>query len=556
MTHHTHAAHSSANATANEPYGFNWPGKHHARQLAQTPSTATLRPCKTQSVDWGSTRHLVIEGDNLDVLKLLQKSYAAKVKLIYIDPPCSADWLNMMYPRLVLARELLREDGVVFMSVDDPQVSHLRQMGDEVFGQENFIANVVWQKKYAPTRDTRYFGDMHAHILVFAKVAKRTKNDPRGWHLDWLTRTDSLNKAYKNPDHDPRGAWRATDLTVKTAAAKNDFSITTPSGRVVNSPRNRCWAVSPAHYFELVADNRIWFGAKGGNIPALKTFLHEAQDGTVPGTWWTYQDCGHNQGAKKELKALFSANHTGPVFDAPKPVQLIARMLQLATKSDPQALVLDIFAGSGTTGQAVYEMNALDAGKRRFILVQLPEAIQDSAQSVADFAQERLRRSAIKIRASQARPAGFKAQISLNLNGEAIATPPDLGFRVFKLAHANRHTVYNRTEADTVAELLLQHGLDLCAPVASRTIAGKTVGAVAGGKLMTCLAEHLGTDEIAALALGLTAWHKELAPEGATTCFFKSSAFESEAAKAHLTAALAPCGSVRFVQSALSSGLD
>ncbi|MDP1557448.1 MAG: DNA methyltransferase [Nitrosomonas sp.] len=593
-----------------EKYGLNWHGKRRARQLALTPSIGTLRPCPKESVDWDTTQNLMIEGDNLEVLKLLQKSYAGKVKLIYIDPPYNTgkdfvypdnfqdniknyleltgqveggrkissnteasgrfhtDWLNMMYPRLRLARNLLRENGVIFISIDDVEAANLRKVCDEIFGEENFIANVVWQKKYAPQNDATYFSDMHDHILVYAKLAKRTKNDEKGWNLDLLPRTGSQNDAYKNLDNDPRGIWKAGDLSVKTYSAKNDYAITTPGGRVVHPPESRCWVVSPERYAELVADNRIWFGTEGNNVPSLKRFLSEVQDGAVPVTWWTYQDCGHNQDAKKELKDLFADAEIDTIFDTPKPVKLITRMLQLATKSDPNALVMDFFAGSGTTGQAVYEMNLTDEGRRRCILVQLPEPIEGDAQTIAELTKERLRRAAKKIKEETPMFAG------------------DTGFRVFKLDTSNirawnpdrdnlektlldheEHILPGRTEADIVYELLLKLGLDLCVPIETRAITTehtesteniksaainsvcsvssvvkKEVHAIGGGVLLACLSERIAAIEVEALAQGIVAWRKELAPAGDTTCVFRDSAFENDIAKSNLAAILEQYG--------------
>lgn len=564
-----------------EKYGLNWHGKRRARQMALTPSIGTLRPCPEESVDWDTTQNLMIEGDNLEVLKLLQKSYAGKVKLIYIDPPYNTgkdfvypdnfqdniknyleltgqveggkkissntessgrfhtDWLNMMYPRLKLARNLLCEDGVIFISIDDSEVSNLRKVCDEVFGEENFIANVVWQKKYSPQNDATYFSDMHDHILVYAKLAKRTKSDQQGWDLDLLPRTDSQNEAYKNSDNDPRGSWKSGDLSVKTYSAKNDYPITTPNGRVVRPPESRCWAVSQERYAELIADNRIWFGIDGNNVPSLKRFLSEVQDGTVPVTWWTYQDCGHNQDAKKELKNLFTDADIDTIFDTPKPVKLITRMLQLATKIDPDALVLDFFAGSGSTGQAVYEMNLNASGNRRFILVQLPELIENGKRTIAELTKERLRRAGKKIK------------------DENPIFEGDTGFRVFKLDSSNIHvwepnrdnladTLFqhaehlktDRSEQDILFELLLKLGLDLTVPIEQKTISGKTVHSIGTGVLLTCLAPQISNDEVESLALGVVDWHKQLSPAGETQLVFRDSAFADDVGKTNLTAIL------------------
>ena len=568
---------------ADEKYGLNWHGKRRARQLALTPSTGTLRPCVEESVDWDTTQNLMIEGDNLEVLKLLQKSYSGKVKLIYIDPPYNTgkdfvypdnfqdniknyleltgqveggrkissnteasgrfhtEWLNMMYPRLKLARNLLCEDGVIFISIDDTEVSNLRKICDDIFGEENFLANVVWQKKYAPQNDATYFSAMHDHILVYAKLAKRTKNDEQGWNLNLLPRTDSQNGAYKNHDNDQRGLWRSDNLSVKTYSAKNDYPITTPSGKVAYPPESRCWVVSAERYAELVADNRIWFGFDGNNVPSLKRFLSEVQDGTVPVTWWTYQECGHNQDAKKEIKDLFTGEDA--IFDTPKPVKLVTRMLQLATKTDPDALILDFFSGSGTTGQAVYEMNLSDDGKRRLILVQLPEPLEGANQTIAELTKERLRRAGAKVKSANPLFAG------------------DTGFRVFKLAPSNirawnpdaadlektlldheQHLLPGRNEQDILYELLLKLGLDLCVPTDSRNFAGKEVTAIGGGVLFACLTEHITRADVEALAQGIITWHKELAPAGEPTCVFRDSAFADDVTKTNLAAILEQSG--------------
>jgi adenine-specific DNA-methyltransferase len=408
-------------------------------------------------VDWATTQNLLIEGDNLEVLKLLKERYADSVKLIYIDPPYNtgknfiypdnfrdsvrdyrelagqsgkrrksssdaelrgrfhAKWLNMMYPRLMLARELLSGDGVLFVNIDDTEAANLRKVLDEIFGEEQFIANVVWQKKYAPQNDATYFSDMHDHILVYAKQRKRTKKDPSGWSLAKLERTPGQEAQYKNPDSDPRGPWKSGDLSVKRHSRKYDYPIITPSGRVVHPPRGRCWFTSQDRMEELIADNRIWFGVHGSAGPLLKRFRSEVQDGIVPTTWWPYSEVGHNRESKTELKALMDGVST--LFDTPKPVRLMKRILHLATKHDPDALVMDFFAGSGTLGHAVMEMNQEDNGARKFILVQLPEPIDDPHfGTIADLTKERLRRAARKIKEEHPEWDG------------------DTGFRVFKLS--------------------------------------------------------------------------------------------------------------------------
>ncbi|EHB2516409.1 site-specific DNA-methyltransferase, partial [Escherichia coli] len=486
-----------------ERYGLNWHGKRQARQLALTPSRGTLRPCKDESVDWDNTKNLMIEGDNLEVLKLLQKSYTGKVKLIYIDPPYNTgkdfvypdnfqdnmknyleitgqtedgarlstntetsgryhtDWLNMIYPRLKLARNLLKEDGVIFISIDDAEVDNLKKVCSEIFGEENFVANIVWQKKYSPQNDATYFSDMHDHILVYAKQRKNSKNDSNGWNIDFLPRSDEQNAAYKNPDNDPRGVWKSVDLSVKTYSKANDYSITTPSGRIVTPPASRCWQVSEKRFAELCKENKIWFGENGNNVPSIKRFLTEVQDGVVPTTWWSYKECGHNQEAKQELKKLMEGESV--FFDTPKPLRLLDRILHLATTNDKNSIILDFFAGSGTTAHATLNKNIADSGSRRYIAVQLPEKIDDEKyHTISELTKERLRRAGKKVREDNPEWKG------------------DVGFRVFKLDTSNIRPweataetlseqidayvspiLEGRSEEDLLTELMLKRGIDL-----------------------------------------------------------------------------------------------
>jgi adenine-specific DNA-methyltransferase len=529
-----------------ERYQLNWPGKREALLTANAPIAKTLRPCREESVEFDTTQNLFIEGDNLDALKLLQETYLGKVKMIYIDPPYNtgndfiyeddfaedtenyklrsnqkdeagnrlvantetngrfhSDWLSMMYPRLKLARNLLRDDGVIFISIDDNEQANLKRLCDEIFGEGNFIANIVWQKKYAPQNDATYFSDMHDHILVYAKQAKQTKNDTLGCSLDLLPRSESQNAAYTNRDNDPRGVWKAGDLSVKTYSAKNDYPITNPAGRVIRPPNSRCWAVNQERFEELVADNRIWFGEDGNNVPSLKRFLSEVQEGSVPVTWWAYQDCGHNQDAKKELKALLHDVET--FFDTPKPVKLIKRMLQLASKKNNDVIILDFFSGSSTTAHSVLELNQEDNGKRKFILVQLPEPTNNPKYpTIAEIGKERIRRAGQKILKEMA-----VAHVDKTFVGEALAsttgpslqveakasptsthtstsTPAiDIGFRVLKIDSSNMKDVYytpdqlkqgdleqftdnikdDRSAEDLLFQVLLDWGVDLSLPI-------------------------------------------------------------------------------------------
>ncbi|HBE5160342.1 TPA: site-specific DNA-methyltransferase [Escherichia coli] len=563
-----------------ERYGLNWHGKRQARQLALTPSRGTLRPCKDESVDWHNTKNLMIEGDNLEVLKLLQKSYAGKVKLIYIDPPYNTgkdfvypdnfqdnmknyleitgqtedgarlstntetsgryhtDWLNMIYPRLKLARNLLKEDGVIFISIDDTEVDNLKKVCSEIFGEENFVANIVWQKKYSPQNDATYFSDMHDHILVYAKQRKTSKNDSNGWNIDFLPRSDEQNAAYKNPDNDPRGVWKSVDLSVKTYSKANDYSITTPSGRIVTPPASRCWQVSEKRFVELCKENKIWFGENGNNVPSIKRFLTEVQDGVVPTTWWSYKECGHNQEAKQELKKLMEGESV--FFDTPKPLRLLDRILHLATTNDKDCIILDFFAGSGTTAHATLNKNIADSGSRRYIAVQLPEKIDDEKYyTISELTKERLRRAGKKVREDNPEWKG------------------DVGFRVFKLDTSNIRPweataetlseqldayvspiLEGRSEEDLLTELMLKRGIDLSVNVEVRQFDGLTVSCVDGGKLFTCFAKQIPASSVEELTKGILDWHKSLKAGKDTVCYFLDDAFENNVAKTNLCAIL------------------
>jgi adenine-specific DNA-methyltransferase len=567
-----------------EKYGLNWHGKRRARQLALTPSTGTLRPCPEDSVDWDTTRNLMIEGDNLEVLKLLQKSYAGKVKLIYIDPPYNTgkdfvypddfqdninnyltltgqvdgdgikvasnteasgrfhtDWLNMVYPRLKLARNLLTEDGVIFVSIDDNESPHLRLVFDEIFGGDNFVATAIWQKVYAPKSSAKHFSEDHDYVLVYAKNAE-------AWRPVLLTRTDEQNAVYKNPDNDPRGDWRPNNLAARNYYSKGTYSIRCPGGRVIlGPPSGSYWRVSEEKFWQLDKDKRIWWGEDGNNVPAPKIFLSEVKDGRVPQTLWFYKDVGHNQESKRELLELLPMSSSDSVFETPKPTRLIRRILDLSTVFDEHDVVLDFFAGSGTTGHAVLAQNAADGGNRRFICVQLPEllaastTLQDGTalKTISEMTKERLRRAGKKIHEENPMFSG------------------DLGFRAFKLASSNirawepnrddlpatlqesiDHLKSDRTEQDILFELLLKLGLDLTVPMEQKTIAGKAVHSVGAGTLLACLAEKIAASEVEPLALGVVAWHKTLSPAGDTTIVFRDSAFADDVAKTNLTAIL------------------
>ena len=341
------------------------------------------------------SENMIIHGDNLDALKALLPRYEGRVKCIYIDPPYNTGnegwvyndnvndpkirkwlgevvgkegedlsrhdkWLCMMYPRLKLLQKLLAEDGAIFISIDDVEFYNLRLICNEVFGEHNFIATIIWRKNYAPKSTAKHFSEDHDYILVFGKNADN-------WIPHKMPRTEKQNKAYKNFDNDPRGLWRPNNLAARNYYSKGTYSIKCPGGRIIEGPPSGSyWRVSEEKFWELDRDGRIWWGRDGNNVPAPKIFLSEVSDGIVPQTFWPYEEVGHTQDAKKEIKAIFGGDMP---FDTPKPVRLIERILQIA--SDPDSIILDSFAGSGTTAHAVLNMNKADGGHRKFILVEM-----------------------------------------------------------------------------------------------------------------------------------------------------------------------------------------
>jgi adenine-specific DNA-methyltransferase len=401
---------------------FAWPGKEDARNAATGRSPYSLKLLEDRSVSPETTENMFIEGDNLEALKILRESHSESVKVIYIDPPYNkgrifvysdrlaeshADWLSMIFPRLLLSRELLREDGAIFVSIDDNEVHNLRMAMNEVFGEDNFVATIIWEKKFAPQNDARWFSDNHDYILVYARNKEL-------WRPRLLPRTDETDSRYKNPDGDPRGPWTSSDLTVKTYSKDYDYVITTPSGRAVRPPRGRCWGMSLDTFNSLVADNRIWFGLQGNNVPRLKRFLSEVKQGLTPCTIWRRSEVGDNQEARRTIRQIFG--DVG-VFETPKPLRLMKRILHIGTEPHQNEIVLDFFAGSCTTAHAVLEQNQVDGGNRRFIMVQLPETVPESSRAydtgfttVSEIGAERIRRVIKRMTSDSedALPLGFK----------------------------------------------------------------------------------------------------------------------------------------------------
>lgn len=573
---------------AEEKYGLNWHGKRRARQLALTPSTGTLRPCPEESVDWDTTQNLMIEGDNLEVLKLLQKSYAGKVKLIYIDPPYNTgkdfvypdnfrdniknyleitgqasggakrsshtessgrfhtDWLNMMYPRLKLARDLLKDDGAIFVSLDDGEVAHLRNLLDEIFGEENFVADVIWEKKFAPQNDEKFFSERHDFIVVYAKNKDQ-------WRRNLLPRGDDALARYKNPDKDPRGPWASSDLLRIEHRDNCVYAIKAPAGNAWTPEPGTSWRHPEPEMLELIKTGQVWFGVDGSSKPRRKRYLSEVNDGVVPETMWFHKECGHNQEATQETKALFAG--VGVPFSNPKPIRLLKRVLAVGTNSSGSDIVMDFFAGSGTTAHAVMAINAEDAGDRRFVLVQLPEQLDPEAKEqkfaadccdvlgkprlISELTKERLRRGAAQVRDQQLEfggDTGFRG-FELDRSNMRAWNPEQASLEQSLFAHQD-HILEGRTELDVLYELLLKLGIDLCVGIENRTVLGKEVHAVGGGVLMACLATSIAATEVEAVALGIVNWRQELAPAGDTTCVFRDSAFADDVAKTNMASIL------------------
>ena len=574
---------------ADEKYGLNWHGKRRARQLALTPSTGTLRPCPEDSVDWDTTQNLMIEGDNLEVLKLLQKSYAGKVKLIYIDPPYNTgkdfvypdnfqdniknyleltgqtgeggkklssnteasgrfhtDWLNMMYPRLKLARNLLREDGAVFISCDDGEVDNLRIILDDIFGLENFVAQFVWKaRQFTDARATTNVSTDHEYILAYARDA--------GFALRGVERDESK---FTNPDNDPRGPWMSRSmlgLATRDQRPNLHYHIIEPvTGRRFPPNPSTGWRYSSEKMHRLIEERCILFPSKDDGRPREKKFRKDMLAEFI--AFRTIIDGVHTADGTEEIRTLFGKE----VFSFPKPTELLRQLVEQVT--DTEDIVMDFFAGSGTTAHAVWQQNKDPEDLQRWILVQLPEPLDNcnkdqkvaadfcdalnKPRNIAELTKERLRRAGKKIKEENPLFAG------------------DLGFRVFKLDTTNivewdpdrykiaetleasiEHLKTDRTEQDILFELLLKLGLDLCVPIETQKVEANAkhihdLHSIGPGSLLVCLSQSISQVDVEPLALALVAWHQELKPAGDTTVVFRDSAFADDVAKSNITAIL------------------
>ena len=577
-----------------ERYNFTWNGKGKALRLAQTPTTGTLRPYpeERESKNWNDTQNLYIEGDNLEVLKLLQKSYHGKIKMIYIDPPYNTggdfvypddfsnsienykritgqaddegkqlgtnsefngryhtDWLNMMYPRLRLAWNLLQENGVIFISADDNEFGNLYKLCCEVFGEINFLANFIWEKR--KTRENRKIISVrHDYILCFSK---NNQHRAESIGLDAMTE-DALDR-YKNPDNDPRGPWTSVPAIAQGGhGTKSQFyTLTTPAGRTMDPPSGSCWRYTKDKMEAAIADNRIWFGSDGNGVPRIKKFLTEGKQGLTPETLLLSDDVGTNDSAKRELVSLFDGT---AAFETPKPNTLLQYIARISNTAD-NAIVLDFFSGSATTAHAVMQLNAEDGGNRKFIMVQLPEPCADGAEAakagyknICEIGKERIRRAGEKIKAEVEEQ---NAQLKI---GEEPKKVPDIGFKVFKLDSSNlkqwqpdyddletslfdsiSNYVEGRSELDVVYEIMLKMGMELTWPLETHTIGGKNVYEIGMGALMICLDDQITTE----VAEGMATLYKELAPE-TWRVVFKDNGFADDSAKVNIKEILKTAG--------------
>ena len=573
-----------------EKYGLSWFGKRNARKMALTPSLGTLLPCPDESEDWDSTKNLMIEGDNLEVLKLLQKSYSGKVKLIYIDPPYNTgkdfvypdnyqdniknyleltgqseegrkttsnaessgrfhtDWLNMMYPRLKLAQSLLSENGLIFISIDDNEQDHLRKVCDEVFGASNFLCQFVWKKGGTGKNDSQFAVVEHEYVVSYARNSNFAE-----FNLD---DEGSVTTSYNLEDQQGKYSLVRLDMQNLQYSKSLDYDLVGPDGQIYKlnhknpSQPNAIWRWSKDRVQREM--DRLVF--KAGNV-YTKNY---AKDGTKVRTLLADDRFGVTRTGGAEAELVIGSPG---IFDFPKPVRLLRFLARIATNDED--ITLDFFAGSGTTGQAVMEQNALDGGNRQFILVQLPEPLLDQnkeqASALAFCRERKLEENIAALTAERLRRAGAKVR------SENPMFAGDVGFRVFKLAESNirawdplaedlegtlrtseDHLVAGRSELDVLYEILLKRGLDLCVPIETKSIAGHHVSAVGGGVMFACLGSKISQSDVEALAEGIVAWRVELGVAGDVNCIFRDSAFDGDVAKSNMSSVLEQAGFTRI----------
>ena len=525
-----------------ERYQFTWPDKRNAIRLANAPTTDTLRPCREESVDFDTTQNLYIEGDNLQVLKLLRENYLGKVKMIYIDPPYNTgndfvynddfaqsageyihnsgqedeegnrlvantesngrfhtDWLNMIYPRLKVAKDLLSEDGVIFISIDDNELENLKKLCNEVYGEHNFIANIIWQHSIQPKGYLDTFSVHHNHILLYKKNT---------YKLVPQARKEEDNIAYSNPDNDPNGPWRSGDVRNALYRPNLIYDIVSPSGKIIK-PCENGWRWSKETVEEKIKTGEIIFSSDETRI--IRKIYLKNLEGRAPETIWFGKEVGTTRDGVGELKALFGKTP----FDTPKPVNLLKKILSFCDEKEYR--VLDFFSGSATTAHAVMQLNAEDGGNRKFIMVQLPEATDEKSEAykagyknICEIGKERIRRAGKKIlEEQQAKQADLFSEEQ---------NPLDTGFRVLKLDSSNMQDVYyspeqfnedllfednikhDRTDEDLLFQAMIELGIELSAKIEKQELAGKTVWSVANGYLTACFDTDVSETTITEIA--------------------------------------------------------
>jgi len=477
-----------------EKYELNWAGKQNAKKIVQQGiGNKTLKFVEKDSKNADTTENIYIEGDNLEVLKLLRQNYYNSIKMIYIDPPYNtgndfvyndtfkmdkeesdkaegiisenneklqknqkstnryhANWLNMMYPRLKLARDLLTDDGVIFISIDDNEQANLKRLCDEIFGEKNFVAQVIWERAYAPVNLKKHFSESHDYIICYSKNVNLSVNNG-------LKRSEEADNRYANPDNDPRGIWQSDNFSVGPAVESNIYKIISPSGRENYPPNGRSWRVSEEKFKEMLLDNRVWFGEDGNGVPRQKRFLSEVKNSITPMTIWKYTEVGHSQDATKKLKELFNGIH---VFDYSKSIELVKRCVELYT--DKNDIILDFFSGSATTAHAVMQLNSEDNGNRKYMMVQLPEITDEKSEAfkagyknIAEIGKERIRRAGEKIKQEIDE---YNSNLKL---GEEPKKVPDIGFKVFKVDDTNIKWLETEITEQMVEKLALLEPLPI-----------------------------------------------------------------------------------------------
>lgn len=563
-----------------EKYGLNWHGKKKARQIALTPSTGTLLPCPEESIDWDATKNLFIEGDNLEVLKLLQKSYANKIKMIYIDPPYNtgkefiypdrfqenlktylnytgqaddegvrfssnlettgrkhSSWMSMIYPRLKLAKSLLRDDGLIFISIDDNEFNNLKLICDEIFGEERFVGTVAWKNKYGAGAKTKGFIEVHEYILCYSKTDLSNVSSKL---------SDDQKSAYNKKDdkYQARGGYFTQPLMTTSMDERKNLQYTIEYNGETIAPKKQ-WVWAKDRLLKAIENDEVVFAKKadGSYSVRYKVYLIDEHGNERKGKPLSLLNGPFNQEGTKEVEELLGVD----VFSFPKPSSLIEHFFgfEINDESDNSGIYLDFFSGSCTSAQAVINLNLQDNGSRRYIMVQLPELIDDKSnayrlgyRTISEIGRARLTKLSEKLRKTESNKTdlGFKS-FKLSSSNIKIWHPDRADLEETLLSH-QEHLVEGRSEQDILFELLLKRGIDLAAPIESKAINGKTVYSIGHGAVFSCLHETISNDEIEEIAYAILKWHEELKPSSDTHVFFRDRAFNGDVSKTNMAAIL------------------